>query len=494
MLLEPLFAHAARQPQELAIIDDGGQFTYQQLAGMAAGLGTYLAGQTRQPSVGLLLPSGAGFVAAFYGTLLAGKTVVPINFLLGPREIAHCIADSKIDTVVTIPQLAGHLKNTPLNVVDLSKLPPAPTAIPASFPSAAAGDVAVLMYTSGTSGLPKGVLLTYANLQSDVDAAISAADFQSKHKFLGIIPLFHAFGMTAMMLAPIQLGATIVYMARFSAVGALNAIGRHQISLVLGVPSMYAAIFRLKEASPADFKTIHAMISGGEALPASLREGFHARFGVPLLEAYGMTETSLAISLNTPAAHKPGSVGKPIPGVQIRIVDDAGQGLPAGLPGEIWVKGPMVMKGYNNLPVETAAAITPDGYFKTGDLGVMEPDGFLYLTGRKKDLIIVAGEKASPREIEDILAMHPAVAEAAVIGKSDPGRGEIVMAFVIAKEGQSPSPQELREFCRQQGLAQWKIPREVRIVLDLPRSPTGKVLKRLLPREMPIDPKGARSG
>jgi long-chain acyl-CoA synthetase len=154
------------------------------------------------------------------------------------------------------------------------------------------------------------------------------------------------------------------------------------------------------------------------------------------------------------------------------------------MPGEIWVKGPMVMKGYHNLPTETAAALTPDGYFKTGDLGIMQPDGFLYITGRKKDLIIVAGEKASPREIEDILSAHPAVAEAAVIGKSDPHRGEVVAAFVIAKEGQSPRPDDLREFCRRQGLAQWKIPREIRIVPDLPRSPTGKVLKRLLSLEL----------
>ena len=181
------------------------------------------------------------------------------------------------------------------------------------------------MYTSGSVGLPKGVLLTYGNLQSDVDAAITAVDFQSKHRFLGIIPLFHVFGLTAMMLAPIQLGATIVYMARFSPVGTLNAIKENSISLVLGVPSMFAAILRLKSASPEDFKAIHAIISGGEPLGANLREAFLARFGVPLLEAYGMTETSLAISLNTPQINRPGSVGKPIPGMEIKIVDDVGR-------------------------------------------------------------------------------------------------------------------------------------------------------------------------
>jgi long-chain acyl-CoA synthetase len=484
MLIEPLFDHAARQPQETAIIDDRGRYTYQQLAAMAAGLGAYISSQTRRPRVGIMLPSSAGFVASFYGALLAGKVVVPINFLLGENEIAHCIRDSEIDTVITIPQLGSRLGKTSLNILDITSLPT--SGPPPEYQgrgkngAAAADDVAVLMYTSGSVGLPKGVLLTYGNLQSDVDAAITAVDFQQRHKFLGIIPLFHVFGLTAMMLAPIQLGATIVYMARFSPVATLNAIREHSVSLVLGVPSMFGAILHLKSASPEDFKAIHAIISGGEPLGANLREAFLARFGVPLLEAYGMTETSLAISLNTPQINRPDSVGKPIPGIEIKIVDDTGLDAPAEGTGEIWVRGPMVMKGYHNLPAETAASVTAGGYFKTGDLGHIDADGFLHITGRKKDLIIIAGEKVSPREIEEILMSHPAVAEAAVIGIKDSTRGESIAAFVIAKESQSPNADELRDFCRQRGLPNWKVPRQIQIVPDLPRSPTGKVLKRLL--------------
>lgn len=494
MLFEPLFKHAAGQPNEVAIIDDKGRYTYQQLAAMAVGMKAIFTAQTQKQTIGLLLPSGAGFVASFYGALLAGKTVVPLNFLFGDKEIAHCIKDSGIDTVVTVPQLAGRVKEMPLKVIDLTQLP-APHSAPQNedretasgqphFPSPATGDVAVLMYTSGTSGLPKGVLLTYGNLQSDVDASIAHVNFQSRHKFLGITPLFHVFGLTAMMLAPIQLGATIVYMARFSPVGTMNAIKEHGISLVGGVPSMYVAILRLKEAKPEDFKSIYAMISGAEPLPGALREGFMGRYGVMLYEAYGMTETSLAIAANTPQKHREGSVGTIIPGVQVQIVDEAGKSLPVEEIGEIWVKGPIVMKGYHNLPEETASALTSDGFFKTGDLGKIDADGFLYITGRKKDLIIVAGEKASPREIEEILMAHPAVAEAAVIGKKDPSRGEVVMAFVIAREGQVPEPDQLRDFCREQGLAQWKIPREIRVVTDFPRSPTGKVLKRMLAQQL----------
>ena len=483
MLLDPLFAHAASQPQELAIIDDSGRYTYRQLAAMARGVGAYIAAQSARPRIGLLLPTGAGFVSSFYGALSAGKTVVPINYLLGDREIAHVISDSGIDTVLSAPPLAARMGGLPLTVVDLTQLPRAAAdggEGNMGGSTASADDEAVLMYTSGTSGLPKGVPLTYQNLQSDVDASIAHANFQSRHKFLGIVPLFHAFGMTAMMLAPIQLGATIVYMARFSPAGTLGAIREHAISLLGGVPSMFAAMLRLKDGSPEDFKSIYGIISGGEPLPAALREAFEARFGVTLYEAYGMTETSLAIALNTPQMHKRGSVGKPIPGMQVKIVDENGNALSAEQSGEIWVKGPMVMKGYHNLPAETAAVLTPDGWFKTGDLGRIDTDGFLFITGRKKDLIIVAGEKASPREIEETLMAHPGVAEAAVIGKTDATRGEVVVAYVIPRQGQNPTEEELRAFCRQHGLAQWKVPRTVHVVEDLPRSPTGKVLKRAL--------------
>jgi len=482
MLFEPLFEQARRQPAELAIIDDRGRYTYEQLAGMAAGLGSQFATLTPNPRLGLLLPAGAGFVASFYGALSAGKTVVPLNYLLGDREIAHCVADSGIDTVVTAPPLAGRVAGTSLKVVDLTQIMQGPAGIAAGgpVPSPSADDVAVLMYTSGTSGLPKGVLLSFGNLQSDVDAAIAHVQFESRHKFLGIIPLFHAFGMTAMMLAPIQLGSSIVYLGRFSPVGTLKAIREHGISLMGGMPSMFGAMLRLKEASADDFKTIYALICGAEPLPSALREAFHARFGIELLEAYGMTETSLAIAANTPQKHKPGSVGTAIPGIEISIVDEAGNPVPAGQEGEIWVRGPMVMKGYNNLPEETAAALTANGYFKTGDLGRIDSEAFLFITGRKKDLIIVAGEKAAPREIEETLMAHPAVAEAAVVGRKDATRGEVVVAFVIPRPGEAPKPEELREFCRQKGLSQWKVPREIRVVEDFPRSPTGKVLKREL--------------
>ncbi len=480
MLVEPLLAHAQQTPDDMAIQDDAGSYTYRQLAGAAAAIAAHLSAITHRDNVGLMLPAGFGYVASFYGTLLAGKSVVPINFLLGEREIGHVIADSGIDTILSIPQLSARLKGIALKIIDVSQASTAPPSAPPPMPPKSADDRAVLIYTSGTSGLPKGVVLSYQNLQSDVDACIEHAQLQHKHKFLGVIPLFHAFGMTAMMLAPIQLAAPVIYMARFNPTAALNAIRDQSVALVFAIPSMFAAMAHLKNAAADDFKSIYALICGGEPLPAALAEQYLRRFGVTLYEGYGLTETSPVVSLNTPQAARPGSVGRPVPGVQVKIADDQGNTLPAGQNGEVWLKGKMVTKGYYKLPAETAAAMTGDGYFKTGDLGQLDADGFLYITGRKKELIIVAGEKAAPREIEEVLLRHEAVAEAAAVGKKDPTRGEVVVAFVALREGQGASADQLRDFCRDQNLVQWKIPREIFIEKDLPRSSTGKVLKRVL--------------
>jgi long-chain acyl-CoA synthetase len=488
MLFEPLFQHAAQLPTDIAVIDDTGQYTHQQLAGMAAGLGVFLGSQTSKDKVGLLLPAGVGFAASFYGTLLAGKSVVPINFLLGDKEIAHVIADSGIDTIVTIAQLAGKLKDSPLKVIDLPSVlkaaaanPPAAAGGMPKLPQPKPDDLAVLMYTSGTSSLPKGVMLTYGNLQSDVEASIKHAKLQGSHRFLGVLPLFHSTGMLATLLAPVMLGARTIYIARFSPVATLNAIREHQISITAAVPSMYAAIVRLKDAKPEDFKSIYAALSGGEPLPRAVQDAFHQRFGIPIYEGYGLTETIGPIAFNVPGQIEIGSVGRLIPGAEALIADDDGKPVDGpGKTGEIWLRGPMVMKGYYNLPKETAEAITPEKFFKSGDLGHLDAEGYLHVTGRKKELIIVAGEKAVPREIEDVLLKHLAVADAAVVGKKDAMRGEVVVAFVILKEGQTATQEELREFCRGQNLVQWKVPREVTIVTDLPRSPTGKVLKRVL--------------
>ena len=486
MLIEPVFQHAATKGDDVAVIDDTGRYTFKQVAAMAAGLGQFLGHVTQKDKVGLFLPTGVGFVASFYAALIARKTVVPINFLLGEQEIGHIIKDSGIDAVLTAPPLAAKVANSGLNVIDLTQLPK-PSAEQAgellkSPPKSDAkpDDLAVLMYTSGTSGMPKGVMLSYGNLDADVKSAIRHVKLDGHHKFLGILPLFHSTGMLATLLAPVELGAQAVYMGRFNPGAVVKAVKEHGISVITAVPSMYAAIAKVKEAGPDTWKDVYASISGGEPLADAVREAFEKKFDCKMYEGYGLTETIGPISFNTPEARKPGSVGRIIPNAEVKFVDDDGKDLPAGETGEILMRGPMIMKGYYNLPDVTKEALTPDGWFKSGDLGHLDPDGYLHVTGRKKELIIVAGEKAIPREIEDVLRSHPAVADAAAVGKKDPGRGEVVVAFVQLKEGEQATADELRDHCRKQNLKQWKVPREITLADDLPRSPTGKVLKRVL--------------
>jgi len=489
MLIEPLLKNAKDIPDNVAIVDDKGPTTYAQLATMAVGLGQYLSEQTKQPRVGILLPASAGFVASFYGTLLAGKTVIPINFLLDERQIAHCIKDSGVDTVITIPQLADKVKDHALKIIDLTALPKPPVgAIAPKVPQKSVDDLAVVMYTSGTSGLPKGAMLTYGNLHYDTIHSIEAIKLTHEHTFLGVIPLFHAFGMMASMLAPIQLGSKAVYIGRFSPAAAIKAIREHKISFLFGVPSMFGAIANMKTATADDFKTMYAVISGGEPLSPQVAEAFEKKFGKPILQGYGLTETSPAVCFNTPQVSKKGSVGKPIPTAEFRITGEKGEAMKTGETGEIWIKGPMVMKGYLNQPEATAEILTADGHFKSGDLGKIDEEGFLFITGRKKDLIIVAGEKVFPREIEELLMKHAGVSDAAVVGKKDESRGEAVVAFVEKKEGQNVTAEELKELMKQQNVPNWKSPKEYFIVDDLPRSPTGKVLKRELAAKVNEEP------
>ncbi|CAN5375567.1 long-chain fatty acid--CoA ligase [soil metagenome] len=489
MLIEPLLKNARDIPDSVAVVDDRGQTTYAELAEMAARLGQYITQQTQQPRVGILLPASAGFVASFYGTLLAGKTVIPINFLLDERQIAHCIKDSGVDTVITIPQLADKMKDHALKVIDITALPTPPAAaITPKVPQKSVDGLAVVMYPSGPGGLPRGAMLTYGNLHYDTVHSIEAIKLTHEHTFLGVIPLFHAFGMMASMLAPMQLGSKAVYIGRFSPAAAINAIREHKISFLFGVPSMFGAIANMKTASADDFKTMYAVISGGEPLSPQVADAFLKKFGKPILQGYGLTETSPAVCFNTPQTAKTGSVGKPIPTAEFRITGEKGEAMKTGETGEIWIKGPMVMKGYLNLPDATKEVLTADGHFKSGDLGKIDEEGFLFITGRKKDLIIVAGEKVFPREIEELLMKHPAVADAAVVGKKDESRGEAVVAFVEPKKDQKISADELKELMKQNNVPNWKAPKEYHIVDDLPRSPTGKVLKRELAEKLKAEP------
>jgi len=325
-----------------------------------------------------------------------------------------------------------------------------------------------MLYTSGTSGKPKGVPLSHNNLLGSARALIARAGLGGHDAFLGVLPMFHVFGLIGTMVVPLLLGAEATYLTRFSPERVAATIAERKVTVFVAVPGMFGLLVRSK-VSDESFRSLALPVCGGEALPSSHREAFRQRFGRDLLEGYGLTETSAVVSVNLPQENKPGTVGKPLPGVQVRI---------AGEDGEVQVLGPGVLKGYHNRPEENAASFTADGWFRTGDLGTLDAEGYLSITGRLKELIIRGGEKVMPREVEEVLCQFPGVLEAAVIGEPDGDRGEAVVAFVVPTE--RPLTQDaLREFCRGR-LAEFKIPRRITIARDLPRGTTGKLLKRAL--------------
>jgi long-chain acyl-CoA synthetase len=346
-------------------------------------------------------------------------------------------------------------------------------------PKVQPSDTAVILYTSGTSAEPKGVELMYGNLHSNCVDSLAMLDIDPRQVFLNILPPFHVFGLTANVLVPIFLGATVHAIPRFSPVAAIKTIEEQRITVLLAIPSMYSAMLRTKSTKPDAFRTIYLAVSGGEPLAEQTRIGFEERFGVAIRQGYGLTETSPVVSLCTVDSHRPGTVGKPVRNAEIEIRDTEGRSLPQGSDGEIFVRGPGVMKGYHKRPEQTRAVLDEHGWFKTGDIGRIDADGFLSITGRAKEMLIIGGENVFPREIEAVLENHEAVAQAAVIGIPDGVRGEVPIAFVIPKKDVHVTADELRNFARK-SLASHKTPKRVEIREDLPTGPTGKILKRKL--------------
>jgi len=425
--------------------------------------------------VGIVLPNCALYPAAVVGAIWAGKVPVPLNPLLKPQELDFIFKEAAIDTVVAdtlTPAISGldvsFMQARDLVGTDtLSELPPTPAAL---------ADTAVLLYTSGTTGRPKGVPLTHENLLSNAQGVISRLCQHGDDVILGVLPLFHAFGLMETALVPLLLGAEATY-ARFTPQRIATLITQRKATVFLGVPSMFRLLVRGKDGTAA-LKSLRLAVSGGDALPATLRDAYRQRFSKELLEGYGLTETSPVISTNTPEESKPGTVGRALPGVKIRIQGEDGKLQPPGSEGEVQIQGPNVMSGYYQRPVENQAAFTADGWFRTGDMGFLDADGYLTIRGRIKELIVRDGEKIMPREVEEALEQHPGVLEAAVLGEPDGTRGEAVIAFVTPAE-QPPTADELREFCRGH-LADFKVPRRFVIAGDFPRGPTGKILKRAI--------------
>ena len=480
---------AADHGERPAVRLDGLVLSYSQLRDAAGRAASLLSSLGIEPGdrVGVMLPNVPAFPIAFYGALAAGATVVPMNPLLKSREVAYYLGDSGTKILFAWHEAAAEAARdaagTGAQVLEVDE--PDMHALLAGLPPALStadqaddDDDAVILYTSGTTGTPKGAELTHAGLTRNAElTAATMLNAGPDDVTMGCLPLFHVFGLTCGLNATIASGGTLTLLPRFDAGKALEIIGRDPVTIFEGVPTMYAAMLHHQGHASADTSSLRTCISGGAALPIEIMRGFEQMFGCMILEAYGLSETSPLASFNHPdRERKPGSIGTPVEGVEMRGVDGDGKELPTGQTGGLAIRGHNVMKGYWGKPEATAEAI-PDGWFRTGDLATMDDDGYFFIVGRQKDLIIRGGYNVYPREIEDALHEHQAVAEVAVIGIPHTELGEEVGAAVVLKPGTTATPAELRAFARER-VAAYKYPRHVWLLRALPKGPTGKILHR----------------
>ncbi|MCW3038341.1 MAG: Long-chain-fatty-acid--CoA ligase [Solirubrobacterales bacterium] len=479
---------AARNPEHPALKLDDAVLTYGQLDELTQRVAGLLAakGIAAGDRVGVMLPNVPHFAIAYYGILRAGGVVVPMNVLLKGRETSFYLKDPGAKAVFAWEGFADAARvgadeaGAECIVVEptgffalLQEFEPA-NATPVER---ADDDTAVILYTSGTTGTPKGAELTHSNMRRNAEIARSLFDLGDDAVVLGALPLFHSFGQTCGLNATIAAGGLLTLIPRFEPGKALAIIARDKVNVFEGVPTMYGAMLHHPDAKTADTSTLKVCASGGSALPVEAMKAFEDHFNCKILEGYGLSETSPVASFNHPdRERKAGSIGTPIDGVQMKVVDDAGEEVPTGEVGEIAIKGHNVMKGYWNREEATAEAIK-DGWFFSGDMAKVDEDGYFFIVDRKKDLIIRGGYNVYPREIEEVLYEHPAVREAAVVAMPHPDLGEEVGAAVALKEGSEATPEELQGFVKEQ-VAAYKYPRLVWLVDELPKGPTGKILKR----------------
>jgi long-chain acyl-CoA synthetase len=513
-------------PDRVAVVHGTTRLTYATLNAEADRVAAALAarGIGRGDTVALSCPNVPYFPAVYYGILKAGAAVAPLNILLTEREIAYHLADSGAKAYFCFEGTADlpigraayaayrgtpgceHFILLPADPRTAPAIPGVetiarftgdqPAVFPASaFSSAPTGetDTAVILYTSGTTGRPKGAELTHSNMVHNAQLATGLFGIHTADVLLVALPLFHSFGQTVQMNAGFAVGATMVLLPRFGPEQALSLMQNERVTVFAGVPTMYHALLTCESADAFDIDAIarrmRVAISGGAALPVEVLRRFEERFGVQILEGYGLSETSPIATFNRmDRPRRPGSIGLPVWGVEVRIVRDDGSTADVDEAGEVVIRGHNVMKGYLRRPEETARAIDERGWFRTGDIGTRDEDGYLYIVDRKKDMIIRGGFNVYPRELEEVLLTHPQVSLAAVVGVPHDSHGEEVKAFVVRALGATLTETELIAWCKQ-NMAAYKYPRIVEFRESLPMTATGKILKRELaagaaPREV----------
>jgi len=479
MALGDIVKHSAEKyPGKEALFFEKEALTYQELAESIDRLANSLIKSGINPGdrVGLLLPNSIPFVTAYLSIVKCGGIVVPLNILFKAGELKYILEDSGASLIITssyfspvIEQISSQVKGKFILFTELlNKGENISVSVDVKDE-----DTAAILYTSGTTGRPKGAMLTHRNLLSNVNSIRQALKCNDKDRFLCVLPLFHSFAATVCMLEPLYVGGSIVIVTKFNPEEALRMIADKKVTIFAGVPSMYT-VWANMPALKLDFSNWRLCISGGAALPVEVMRRFEEKYPVLIYEGDGPTECSPATSFNPiDGKRKPGSIGLPILEVQMKIVDDNDNDLGPNQIGEIAVKGPNVMKGYWNLPEESAYALK-GGWFHTGDIGKVDEEGYFYITDRKKDMIIVGGMNVYPREVEEVLYTHPEVKEAAIIGINDELRGEVPKAIIALKDpNEKVEEREIINFCRER-LANFKVPKVVEFRESLPKTTTGR--------------------
>ncbi|HEY3725811.1 MAG TPA: long-chain fatty acid--CoA ligase [Solirubrobacteraceae bacterium] len=488
MNLAQILTDSAREhPDQVAIKLDDAELTYSQLDGASAHIAGLLRahGFEAGDRVGIMLPNVPYFPVCYYGVLRAGGIVVPMNVLLKRREVAFYLEDSGAKLLFAWEEFAQDAQAGADEAgaeCILVKVGEFENEVGAAEPETDVADTddhdtAVILYTSGTTGTPKGAELTHSNLRRNAQASQKMFGFGDQAVTLGALPLFHSFGQTCGLNATISGAGTLTLIPRFDPGKALEIIQRDHVNIFQGVPTMYGAMLHHPEREQYTTASLELCASGGSAMPVELLRDFEEAFGCKILEGYGLSESSPVASFNHPdRERKPGSIGTPIEGVEMKVVDEDGNEVEQGETGEIVIRGHNVMKGYWERDDATEETVR-DGWLHTGDMGNVDEDGYFFIVDRKKDLIIRGGYNVYPREIEEVLYEHPAVREAAVVGVPHDEYGEEVGAAVALKDGEQADADEIRDFVKEQ-VAAYKYPRRIWFVDDLPKGPTGKILKR----------------
>jgi long-chain acyl-CoA synthetase len=479
---------AATQAGRTAVKLDDTELTYGMLDEGSARVAGMLRSKGIGPGdrVGIMLPNVPYFPVVYYGILRLGAAVVPMNVLLKAREVEFYLRDPEAKVVFAWHDF-GEAATAGADAAGAEAVLVKPGQFEELLGQAepvtevvdrSGDDTAVILYTSGTTGTPKGAELTHDNLLSNVETILETLIQMRDHDVvLGALPFFHSFGQTCALNAAVKAGATLTLLPRFDPDKALEIIDRDRVTIFEGVPTMYVGMLHSSRADEADTSCLRLCVSGGSAMPGEVMRTFEEKFGCTILEGYGLSETSPVASFNHPdRERKVGSIGTPVAGVEMKIVDEDGAEVERGEVGEIAIRGSNVMKGYWRKDEATADAIK-DGWFHTGDMGRVDEDGYFFIVDRKKELIIRGGYNVYPREVEEVLYEHPAVAEVAVVGVPDDTMGEEVGAAVKLKDGEDVSAGELRDFAKKE-LAGYKYPRRIWFVDELPKGPTGKILKR----------------